>query len=103
VLAHATTVKNALRCLVGGIVLMVLCSLTVGASLVFAPFGAAAVALFLLGLVSTFVGLCLVLSELRVSLDLATFEHENLSRLQRGEGLLPPELSQPSVRELDRT
>ena len=94
VLAHAGTVKNALRFLVGGILLMVLCSLTVGASLVFAPFGAAAVGFFVLGLVSTFAGLCLVLAELRVSLDVVQFEHDNLSRLHRGEGLLPPTASQ---------
>ncbi len=93
VLAHAVTVKNALRFLVGGILLMVLCSLTIGASLAFAPVGVAALALFVLGLVSTFAGLCLVLAELRVSLDVIEFEHDNLSRLQRGEGLLPPELS----------
>ena len=91
VLAHATTVKNSLLFLVGGILLMVLCSLTVGASLVFAPFGVAAVALFLLGLMSTLTGLFLVLAELGVSLDMIEFEHENLSRLRQGEGLLPPE------------
>jgi hypothetical protein len=86
-------VKNALRFLVGGILLMVLCSLTIGAALAFAPFGAAAIALFVLGLLSTFMGLCLVLAELRVSLEVVEFEHENLSRLQKGEGLLPPELA----------
>ncbi len=92
VLAHAVTVKNALRFLVGGILLMVACSLTVGASLVLAPLGVAALALFVLGLTSTFAGLCLVLAELRVSLDVIKFEDENLSRLRRGEGFLPPEL-----------
>jgi len=92
VLAHATKVRDALRFLVGGILLMVLCSLTVGASLAFAPLGTVALVLFVLGLVSTFAGLCLVLAELRVSLDLIEFEHENLSRLGRGEGLLPPGL-----------
>ena len=92
VLAHAVTVKNALRFLVGGILLMVLCSLTVGASLAFAPLGVAAIALFVLGLVSTFAGLWLVLAELRVSLVAIEFEHDNLSRLRRGEGLLPPVL-----------
>jgi hypothetical protein len=92
VLAHAATVKNALRFLVGGILLMVLCSLTVGASLAFAPLGIAAITLFVLGLLSTFAGLCLVLAELRVSLEVIEFEHDNLSRLRRGEGLLPPEL-----------
>ncbi len=71
---------------------MVLCSLTVGASLVFAPLGVAAIALFGLGLASTFAGLCLVLAELRVSLDVIEFEHDNLSRLRGGERLLPPEL-----------
>ncbi len=100
VLAHAVTVKNALRLLVGGILLMVLCSLTVGASLVFAPLGVAAVAFFVLGLVSTFAGLCLVLAELRVSLDVIEVEHDNLSRLYRGEGLLPPEL--PSSGGIDQ-
>ena len=90
VLAHATTVRNALRFPVGGILLMVLCSLTVGASLVFAPLGTVALALFVLGLVSTFAGLCLVLAELRVSLDVIELEHGNLARLGRGEGLLPP-------------
>ncbi len=92
VLAHAATVKNACRLLVGGILLMVLCSLTIGASLAFAPVGVAALALFVLGLVSTFAGLCLVLAELGVSLEVIKFEHDNLSRLRRGEGLLPPEL-----------
>ncbi len=53
VLAHAATVKNALRLLIGGILLMVLCSLTIGASLVFAPLGNAALALFVLGLGAT--------------------------------------------------
>ena len=71
---------------------MVLCSLTVGASLLYAPLGGVAVALFVLGLVSTFSGLCLVLVELRVSLDVIQFEHNSLSSLTRGEGLLPPEL-----------
>lgn len=92
VLAHAVTVRNALRFLVGGILLMVLCSLTIGASLVFAPLEAAALGLFVLGLVLTFAGLCLVLAELRVSLKVIEFEHDNLNRLRRGEGLLPPEL-----------
>ncbi len=92
VLVHAATVKNACRLLVGGILLMVLCSLTIGASLAFAPVGVAALALFVLGLVSTFAGLCLVLAELRVSLEVIEFEHDNLNRLRRGEGLLPPEL-----------
>ncbi len=92
VLAHARTVRNSLRFMVGGILLMVLCSLTVGASLVFEPLGVAALVLFIAGLLSTFAGLCLVLSELRVSLDSIKFEHDNLSRLGRGEGLLPPDL-----------
>ncbi len=91
-LAHAVTVKNALRLLVGGILLMVLCSLAIGASLVFAPLGVAALVLFVLGLASTFGGLCLVLAELGVSLDQIEFEHENLNRLRRGGGLLPPDL-----------
>ena len=91
-LAHTTTVRNALRLLVGGILLMVLCSLTIGASLLFEPLGIAAVALFVLGLASTFAGLCLVLIELGVSLDVINFEHDNLNRLRRGEGLLPPEV-----------
>ena len=91
VLAHTTTVRNALRFLVGGILLMVLCSLTIGASLIFEPLGIAAMALFVLGLASTFAGLCLVLIELGVSMDVINFEHENLNRLRRNEGLLPPE------------
>ena len=91
-LAHAATVKNALRLLVGGILLMVLCSLTVGASLVLQPFGVAAVAFFVLGLVSTFAGLCLVLSELRVSLEAIEFEHQNLNSLRRGEALMHQDL-----------
>lgn len=98
VLAHAATVRNALRFLVGGILLMVLCSLTVGASLVVAALGVAALGLFVLGLVSTLAGLCLVLAELRVSLDVLKFEHDNLSRLGRGEGLLPLSLRDPSSR-----
>lgn len=92
VLAHAVVVKNALRFLVGGILLMVLCSLAVGASFVFEPFSVIAIVLFVLGLISTLVGLCLVLLELRVSLDPLKSENENLKRLRRGEGLLPPEV-----------
>ena len=92
VLSHAATVKRALLFLVGGILLMVLCSLTIGAGLIFAPFGVAAIALFVLGLVSTFAGLLLVLIELRVSLEVVELEHGNLSRLQKGEGLLLPEI-----------
>ena len=94
-LAHTATVRNALRLLVGGILLMVLCSLTIGASLIFPPLETAAVILFVLGLASTFVALCLVLIELGVSLEAIEFEHDNLIRLRRGEGLLPPELSSP--------
>jgi len=37
--------------------------------------------------------LCLVLSELRVSLEAIEFEHRNLSSLSRGEGLMPDELT----------
>lgn len=91
VLAHAVVVRNALRFLVGGILLMVLCSLFVGASFILEPLSIVAIVLFVLGLISTFVGLCLVLIELRVSLDPLKLENENLKRLRRGEGLLPPE------------
>jgi hypothetical protein len=92
ILKHAAVVRNALRFLVGGILLMVLCSLSVGASLIFTPFGVGAVGLFIMGLISTFIGLCLVLGELRVSLVPLEFEHENLKRLRLGEGLLPSAL-----------
>ena len=99
VLGHAATVKNALRFLVLGILLMVLCSLTIGASLAFASLGVAALALFVLGLVATFAGLCLVLVELGKSLDVIEFEHENLQRLRHGDGLLPPKLQSPGSDE----
>lgn len=92
VLAHAALVRNALLFLVGGILLMVLCSLTVGASFIFAPLVSVSIGFFILGLVSSFVGLCLVLAELRVSLKPIQFEHSNLKRLSRGEGLLPSDL-----------
>ena len=84
---------------------MVLCSLTIGASLLFEPLGIAAVALFVLGLASTFAGLCLVLIELGVSLDIINFEHDNLNRLLRGEGLLPPEVlnSSDAYQEIENT
>ena len=91
-LAHANTIRNALRLLVGGILLMVLCSLTIGASLLYEPLSQAALGLFVLGLLATFGGLCLVMVELRVSLDVVRFEHGNLARLRRGHGLLPPDL-----------
>ena len=91
VLAHAVIVKNALRFLVGGILLMVLCSLSVGASLIVAPFATGAIGLFVLGLISTFVGLCLVFAELGVSLKPLESEHENLKRLHREGSLLAPE------------
>ena len=92
VLGHASTVRNALGFLVVGILLMVLCSLTIGASLVFPSFGFAALGLFVTGLLSTLAGLCLVLFELRVSLDVIRFEHENLRSLTHGGGLLSSEL-----------
>ena len=57
----------------------------------FEPIGIAAVAFFVLGLVSTFAGLCLVLVELGVSLDAIKFEHQHLNALGRGEGLMPHE------------
>ena len=41
-----------------------------------------------------------MLNELRLSLDVIEFEHDNLSRLYRGEGLLPPEL--PSSGGIDQ-
>ncbi len=68
---------------------MVLCSLAIGASIVIPPLGTLALALFVLGLISTLVGLVLVLSELWVSLEAIIFEHDNVSRLRRGEGLPP--------------
>lgn len=89
VLAHATTLRMALRFLIGGVSLMVLCSLAIGASPVIAALGVAALILFVLGLVSMLVGLYLVLSELSVSLEAIEYEHKNLKRLRRGEGLLP--------------
>jgi len=89
VLAHVTTLRNALVFLVGGVLLMVLCSLAIGASIVIVVFGTVALALFVLGLLSTLAGLFLVLSELRVSLEAIEFEHDNVSRLRRGEGLQP--------------
>lgn len=91
VLSHAGIVRNALRFLVGGILLMVLCSLSIGASLLFTPVATVALMLFVLGLISTLAGLCLVLWELGVSLQAVDFEHDNLNRLARGRGVLPSE------------
>jgi len=92
ILSHARTVRGALRLLVGGILLMVACSLAIGASLALPILGHLALLLFILGLLATFAGLCLVLAELGKSMTQVEFEHENLSRF-RGEGdrLLPPE------------
>ena len=95
VLAHAVIVRNALRFLVGGILLMVLCSLSVGASLVFPSLRAGAVGWFVLGLISTFVGLCLVFVELGVSMKPLQSEHENLKRLHREGILLAPDPTGP--------
>jgi hypothetical protein len=67
--------------LVWGILLMVLCSLTVGASLIFSVVAIVAVGLFILGLFAMSSGLFLVLSELRVSLEAIEFEQENIKRL----------------------
>jgi len=80
-LAHATTVKNALRLLVWGVLLMVICSLTVGASLVIPALDIAVVVLFILGLIAIAWGLYLVLAELRVSLEAIEFEQDNFKRL----------------------
>lgn len=92
ILTHAAMVKNALSFLLGGILMMLLCSLTIGASLVFNPLEIVALVLFVGGLASMLVGLGLLLAELRVSLQAIEFEHGNLNRLRRGKGLLPPEL-----------
>ncbi len=87
VLSHARIIRNALMFLVAGILWMLLCSLVVGASYLWSPLGEAVVPVFVVGLVSTFVGMCLVFQELFVSLDVVRFEHDNLERL-RGEGEL---------------
>ncbi len=80
-LIHVTTIKNALRLLVWGILLMMLWSLTVGASLVFSILSFVAVGLFILGLIAMSAGLYLVLIELRVSLEAIEFEQENIKHL----------------------
>jgi hypothetical protein len=80
-LIHVTTIKNALRLLVWGILLMMLCSLTVGASLVFSILSFVAVGFFILGLIAMSAGLYLVLIELRVSLEAIEFEQENIKHL----------------------
>lgn len=80
-LAHAVTVKNALRLLVWGVLLMVFCSLTVGASLIIPALEFAVVVLFVLGLIATASGLYLVLAELGVSLEALEFEQDNFKRL----------------------
>ena len=67
--------------LVWGILLIVLCSLTVGASFIFSVLGIVAVGLFILGLIAMSSGLFLVQSELRVSLNAIEFEPENIKRL----------------------
>ncbi len=41
-----------------------------------------ALGFFVLGLMSIFMGLCLVLAELRVSLDAVEFEHGNVDQFQ---------------------
>ncbi len=92
ILTHAAMVKNALSFLLGGILMMLLCSLTIGASFVYNPLETVALILFVGGLASMLVGLGLLLAELRVSLQAIDFEHENLTRLRHGKGLLPPEL-----------
>ena len=83
VLSHAIMVKNALSFLLGGVLLMLLCSLTIGASLVFNILEIVALMLFVGGLASMLVGLGLLLAELRVSLQAIEFEHGNLNRLRR--------------------
>jgi hypothetical protein len=92
VLSHAVMVKNALSFLIGGILLMLLSSLAIGASLVFNSLEMVPLILFVGGLVSMLISLGLLLAELRVSLDALAFEHENLNRFRSGEGLLPPAL-----------
>jgi len=92
ILAHTTIVRNALRLLVVGVLLMVLCSLTIGASLLYAPLGSVAVGVFVSGLIATFAGLCFVLVELGVSMESISFEHDNLNRLRRGKGFLQLEI-----------
>lgn len=102
-LNHAAMVKNALSFLIGGILMMVLCSLTIGASLIFNFLQLVALILFVGGLASMLAGLVLLLAELRVSLNAIEFEHANLNRLRRGQGLLPPSFrNQTTVgRDLD--
>lgn len=88
VLVHANTIRNALRFLVGGILLMVACSLSIGASMAIEAFERLALGLFILGLLSTFSGLCLVLAELRESMTVIELEHRNLERFHRDGGLV---------------
>jgi hypothetical protein len=82
-LIHVTTVKNALRFLVWGALLMMFCSLTVGASLLFEVLSFVAVGFFILGLIAMSVGLYLVLTELRVSLEAIELEQDELRHLLR--------------------
>jgi len=85
-MAHAATLRNALRFLVFGVFLMALCSLAIGASSVIPSFSVMAIGLFVSGCVSTLVGLILVLAELHVSLEAVTYEHANVNRLRREAG-----------------
>lgn len=92
VMSHGRTVRNALRSLVAGLLAMVTCSLAIGGASLVPLLGHLALGIFVLGLLFFFAGLCLVLSELKVSMSEIEFEHENLARLRSdGVHLLPPE------------
>lgn len=83
-LERARLIHRALMCFMGTIAFMVLCSLTIGLSMVFPPAQWAAFALFVVGLLTMLAGILVELKELRHSLRQVAFEHKLVDRIVRG-------------------
>jgi hypothetical protein len=83
-LRRARLTRNALIGMVSCVLLMLACSLAIGASAVWPEIEWVVIALFVAGLVSMFAAMVLALLELRISLQQVEYEHKRM-------GLLDPQ------------
>lgn len=89
-LYRATLIRRTLVCLVCCIICMLTSSLSLGMSLIFGWFAAAALAVFVAGIACLLVGMIMALRELRLSLTPVALEQDFLSELaQQTEDAMP--------------
>ncbi len=90
-LFRARLIRRTLVCLVGCIICMLTSSLSLGMSLIFGWFAAAALSVFVGGIGFLLVGMFMALRELRLSLTPVALEQDFLCELaQQTENAMPP-------------